>query len=44
MGLGGGVAGHDSRPHAIRADYGTNNDGGWGRMAWFEGRGFVWGG
>ena len=41
--LGGGVSGHESRPHATRTEGGVNDDGRWGRMAWLEGRGFVLG-
>ena len=43
MGLGGGVPGHESRPHAIRTEDGVNGEGGCGGMAWLEGRGFVLG-
>ena len=43
MVLGGSVAGHQTRSHATSTKGGVNDDGGWGRMGWLGGRGFVLG-
>ena len=43
MGIGSGVSNHESRSHATSTEGGINDDGGWGRMAWLEGRGFILG-
>ena len=43
MGLGGGVPGHVSRSHVPRTKDWVNGKGGWGRMTWLEGRGFIMG-
>ena len=42
-GRNGGVVGHQRRTLATRTEGGINDDGGQGRMAWLEGRGFIMG-